>query len=107
MLIFKRGLGKNNAEVNSVSAYAFYKYKHPESEITREQYINITVAFNEFTILNLIQQGTEFYMPFGLGSLSIRKYDSSPRLAKDGKTILVNQIPVSYTHLTLPTIYSV
>lgn len=75
---------KIKADINGLEFYDFYKEKYPESNIDSKTFILIIKTFFDKIIKNLIYTGSDFYMPYRLGSLRIKKSKLKIRLNKDG-----------------------
>lgn len=65
-------------------AYKHYKRKKGVPGITRKEYVDICHSLNKKVSDKIIKESLDFKIPFGLGSLSIKKNELKIRI-KDGK----------------------
>lgn len=75
-------------------AYRFYKSIHPESKISRTEYVNICQSFNKRISHEIITKSIEFRCFYRLGFFGIRSYKRNI-VFKNGK-ININKNPIDW-----------
>ena len=92
-----------NGEIMPPFKMVYHRYKARSGYYTRAGVLRVCAwmyLFKNYGIKDLVAFAEIFGMPLRLG-----RYDSGA--SQGDKDALIAAIPVSYTHLTLPTIYSV
>jgi len=97
MLVYSREgcHNKTNAEFKSTEMYNFYRVKYPDMKISKQKFTAICRAYNTFIMTEMVTNGVEFYLPFRMGTLSVRKYPTRPILINNNK-VLVSHLPVDW-----------
>lgn len=64
---------KRDFRTTSKEAFKEFKTLYPNVKITYAQYKKILYTFNEMLFTHILETGTKYKMPYGMGELTIRK----------------------------------
>lgn len=84
-MAYKRGLGKNNADVSLKELYKNYKIKS-KNPVPYKIYAEFLREYNERIIRAIIYENLEYKMPFKLGFIRIQKRKLTPYM-KEGTLV--------------------